>query len=282
MSPIVFNTTPLDGQRTSLGSTYPDHAENSNAAVNRVEPLLTPELLKSRHLFGIPLVSPLTREKISDEMLKDSIVRAVNRAETQSKLVIWLTQFKQKFPFDRNLYQQWVHINIPKTPIFSLQSLTITTADGTNVFVMPQRWIETSNFHKGLLNVIPISPAFAALGAQTTGATGGAVFLTFIGQLGWIPAYWQAEWIAGFDDKAIPVIVNELIGVIAAMDVLSPLAATKQTTSHNLSADGLGQGVSTPGPQTYKIRMDELEVKRQQILADLKMMYGQSMFVGSV
>jgi hypothetical protein len=78
------------------------------------------------------------------------------------------------------------------------------------------------------------------------------------------------------------VIVNELIGVIAAMDVLSPLAATKQTTSHNLSADGLGQGVSTPGPQIYKIRMEELDIQRQQILLSLKTMYGQTLFVGSL
>ena len=204
--PIIFDNTPVDGNKSQIGATYPDHAEATSGASQRCEPLLTPELLRSRHLFGIPLASPLTKEKITDEMMKDQIVRAVNQAELDSKIQIWPVQFKKKFPFDRNLYQSWVHIQLDRCPVQSVQSLTITTADGTMVYKMPQRWIESSNFHKGLLNVVPISPAFTAVGSSTSASQGGAIFLTWIGGLNSVPAYWQVEWVAGFDDKAVPVV----------------------------------------------------------------------------
>jgi hypothetical protein len=280
--PIIFDNTPSTGDKHQLGATYPDHVIGTNEAAQRCEPLLTPELLKSRHLFGIPLASPLTKEKITDEMLKDQIVRAVNQAELDSKLNIWPVQYKQKAPFDRSLYISWCHLQMPHSPIQSVQSLTITTADGQQVFKMPTQWIEPNNFFKGLISVIPISPAFAAMGVQASGAQGGAVFLTFLGQLGFIPAYWQLVYVCGFDDKALPVVVNELVGVIAAQNVLSMLGATRMVTSHSLGADGLSQGVSTPGPGVFQQRMAELEAKRVNLLAKLKTLYGHNFFVSNV
>ena len=279
---IVFDNTPGSGQKSNLGSTYPDHAIGSNEALQRVEPLLNPQQLKDRFLFGIPLSSALTKQQITDEMLKDVIIRAINTAELDAKIQISPVQFRQKFPFDRSLYTQWVHINVPRMPIMSVQSLTITTADGNMIFKMPNNWIESNNFYKGLINVIPLSPSFASIGSATTGATGGMVFLTMMSGLAWIPSYWMVEWVAGFDDKSVPVIINELIGVVAAQKVLSMLGATKQTTGHALGADGLSQSVSNPGPQTYALRMQDLEKDRLSLVQKLRTIYGSNFYVSNI
>lgn len=280
--PTEFKDGGVDEDRTALGSSYPEHAVATSEAFNRCEPLLTPTKLKKRFLFGIPLISPLTKEKLDNKDLKDFIVRGAALAELDAQIDIFPVLRRQKFPFDRHLYTNWVHIEVPNKPITRVQSLTITTADGVNVFTMPQRWIEASNFQRGLINVIPISPAFAAVGAQTSAATGGAAFLTFIGQLGWIPAYWQVEWVTGFDEKSIPVIVNELVGIKAAKLVLSTLAPTHKTTSHSLSVDGLGQSVGSPGPNVFALRMQELEAMERSVLGRLKKIYSNSLIVSNI
>jgi hypothetical protein len=284
MAPIYsdFDDTGVDADRTALGKAHPEHATATSGSPVRCEPMLTPAKLRKRFLFGIPLVSPVTKEKLTDTDLKDFITRGINQAELTSQLDISPVERTKKLPFDRHLYHNWVHLEVPNKPINRVLSLTITTADNVNVFTMPQRWLETSNFHRGLINVIPISPAFAAIGAQTSAATGGAAFLTFIGQLGWIPAYWQLKWVAGFDKKAIPIVLNELIGIEAAMLVLSMLAAQNKTTGHSLGADGLSQSVSTPGPQIYVQRMNDLKVQKKEILDRLKKIYGNSMIVSNI
>lgn len=40
------------------------------AGFTRVESWMTPERLRAEYLFGIPLVSPITQEKMTDDTLK--------------------------------------------------------------------------------------------------------------------------------------------------------------------------------------------------------------------
>lgn len=270
-----------DDKKNKLGGTFPEHAVGA-AQVTRCEPLLTPAKLRTRFLKGLPLVSPLNGDKITDTDLKDFINRAIGRAELDGRIDITPVQRRYKLPFDRNLYQHWVHLRLPNTPILSIESMTITTADDTEVFKMPQQWIEGANFQRGIVNVIPISPAFAAVGAATSAAQGGAAFLTFIGQLGWVPAYWQIEWTSGWPEKKIPVVVNELIGCVAAIMVLSMLASLHKTTGHALSTDGLSQSVSTPGPQVFVQRISDLEDEKAQILKRLKTITGNAITMSNV
>jgi len=273
-------TFPGDN-KPALGGAFPEHATGASQ-VTRVEPLLTPAMLKRRFLKGLPLTSPLTGEQTTDTDLKDYIVGAIGQVELDSQVDVTPVQRTYKLAFDRNLYQHWVHLDVPNKPILAVQELTITTADGTQVFKMPNQWVEGANFQRGVINVIPISPAFGAIGGQVSAAQGGAAFLTFIGQLGWIPSYWQVKWTSGWPEKKVPRVINELIGCYAAIDILSMLAALHKNTSTSLTADGLAQAVATPGPQVFMQRVQELEMKKAKILKRVKMITGNAIVISNV
>jgi len=276
----VAITFPTD-DKAAIGSAFPEFASGTTQTT-RVEPLLTPAMLRRRFFNGMPLVSPLDGKAYTDADLKDYILGAVGQVELDAQVDVTPVQRTYKLPFDRHLYQAWVHLEVPNKPILSVQELTITTADGMQVFKMPNIWIEGANFQRGILNVVPISPAFGAVGAQISGAQGGAAFLTFIGTLAWIPAYWQLKWVSGWPERMIPRVVNELIGCYAAIDILSMLASLHKNTATSLTADGLAQSVATPGPQVFMQRVQDLEMKKAKILKRIKTITGGSLVISNV
>lgn len=61
------------------------------------------------------------------------------------------------------------------------------------------------------------------------------------------------------------------------------LAATyARTNSHSLGIDGLSQSVSTPGPQIFKIRLEELEKKKTALTKKIKAIFGYKIFSGTL
>ena len=262
-------------------SAFPEHAIGTDQ-VTRCEPLLTPKKLVSRFLKGLPLVSPLDHSKLDNDDLKDHILRAVQKVELETQVDVFPVQRQVKLPFDRHLYQSWVHLEIANKPILSLEEMTITTADGVQIFKMPNAWVESANFQRGIINVVPISPAFAAVGVGTSAAQGGAAFLMFIGQLGWVPAYWQLKLTSGWPEKKIPIVVNELIGIYAAIDILSWLASLHSNMSVSLTADGLGQSTTTAGPQRYVTRIQDLEMQKAKIIHRIKVLTGGAIVISNV
>ena len=72
--------------KRGIGSVFPEKVYDSAPGLERVEPLLTANLFKRRFFLGIPLISPLTKEKITDKDLRDFIKRAASLCEVDSKL----------------------------------------------------------------------------------------------------------------------------------------------------------------------------------------------------
>ena len=109
------------------------------------------------------------------------------------------------------------------------------------------------------------------------------MFLNILGQKPWVPAFWGIEYTTGFQNGQVPVIVNDLIGTIAAQRVLSMLAATyARSNSTSLSIDGMSQSISTPGPQVFKVRLDELAEQRKLLTNKVKKLFQQKFIVGNI
>lgn len=273
----------------AFGGVYPETSVGG-AAWKRTEPLITPQQLRRRMLLGIPLVSfmkdPITGKPIvvTDDDLQDFIVRAVAMAETETGATIFPEQFNEKQPFDRNEYESFGFFKLMKRPVSSVEEFAVTPANNIDVFSVPLDWVETSYLVRGQLNIVPLTIALTAGGGVVNSqGGGGAVFLSILGNKPWVPAFWRIKYTAGYPDGAIPIIVNELIGSIAAMDVLSQLAATyARSSSASLSVDGLSQSVSTPGPQIYVQRCQELAETRKKLVKKIKTMVGLNIFSGNV
>lgn len=273
--------------KSGPGAMFPDNAVETTW--NRLEPLVTPTQVKNRHLFGIPLVSairdPLTNraQRYDDDLIKDTIDRAVGLVETETGLDIFPVRMKEKLPFDQHHYQSFGYMRVARRPVACVDKITITPASGNDLYTVPIEWVETANLPYGQLNLTPISGA-TVYGDVTGGvAPGGALFLNVLGQHRWVPAFWMVEYTSGFPDGLLPRVVNELVGAVAAMEVLSALAATyARSTSHSLGIDGLSQSVSTPGPQLFKQRLDELAEKRKKLVKKLRTQYALNLFSGEV
>lgn len=267
-------------------STYPVHAKETSGLVKRCEPIMTPELFRSRFLLGVPRQLP-NGDTISDNILKDYLVRATNEVELLTNMTVNREQFQDKLIFDRNLYKAWVHLKAEKGPIISLEKLSITSANGVDIFILPPDWIETANFAKRTINVIPLLAAYGSNEVSGSGVGpggGGLAFLSTLDGIQSVPAYWQITYTAGMSSKEgqVPVVVNDLIGAVAAIKLLSMIAATNLYNSQSLSQDGISQSSSGPGPNIYKTRILELSADRDVAIKKLKGIFFGKFFVGEI
>ena len=279
--------TSYTQSKFTLGQLVP---ENAIASVyGRLEPLITPEQLKVRHLFGIPLVSrtkdPITGKPMvmTDDIIKDLILRAVSLVETEGNFDVFPVKYREKTAFDRNAFDSFGYMEIKRRPIHSVDRLSVTPSNQVDVYVVPQDWIEASGFQRGQVNIVPLTIAFTNGGFIPSQSAGGAAFLSILGAKGWIPGYWQIEYTTGFPDGLLPRDLNELIGIVAAIEALSLLATTDaDATSKSLSIDGLGQSVGGPGPQKYAARIEVLMQKKQMLIDKFKSRFALKMFSSNV
>jgi hypothetical protein len=143
--------------------------------------------------------------------------------------------------------------------------------------------VEASGFQRGQINIVPLTIAFTNGGFIPSQSAGGAAFLSILGAKGWIPAYWQIEYTTGFPDGALPRDLNELIGVVAAIETLSLLATTDaDANSRSIGIDGMSQSVSSAGPQKYQARIEVLTAKKQMLIDKFKSRFALKMFSSNV
>jgi hypothetical protein len=255
------------------------------ADYGRLEPIIGPTELRQRHLFGIPLVSQLKdpytgRPQImTDDFLRDYIDGAMQQGEQLVGIDFRPVIHKEKYPFDRNSYESYGYFMLNHRPVSNLAHIAVAPANGTEVYSVPLEWVEVANMVRGQINIIPMTAAFIQGGTVPAGQTGSSYFLAILGNKFWVPAYWQITYTSGFPDGLVPRVVNDLIGTIAAMEILSMLAVTfARTNSHSLGLDGLSQSISTPGPQIFAVRLEELEKKKTELVKKLKAKTGRKIF----
>jgi hypothetical protein len=264
------------------------YLENSVATPwGRLEPLITPDVLKSRFLKGIPLTlkvkDPETGKpyRITDDELKDYIEVAVDEAEQETHLVLMPTQFEEKLPYQRQDYDAFGYFQLSHKPVASIEALTVKLADNHEIFNFPLEWIETSNLIHGQVNILPL--ANTGINQPVAAGSGTAVFFNNLWNRPWVSALFGVKYTAGFKDGLMPRSVNQLIGIIAAMQVLSQIAAAYAgQTSASLGLDGMSQSTSTPGPNRYQVRMQELKEQRIMLVKKIRKGYGSKFIFGTV
>jgi hypothetical protein len=261
---------------------YPVHALKTSGLLQRVEPFLTPEQLVSRFLKGIPL-SFRNGDKFTPADLKDRIYLAQNAAELELHVNLTRELIQEKLPFKQEDYKAYIHLVAEQGPICTIHQLAIVSADKNTIFEIPPEWIETTNFTKRLINVIPLLAAYGVNSVQGAVGNAGIAFLTVIDGLNWVPAYWQIKYTSGISNEegTVPAVVNEYVGCIAAIDILSEIAATWIYNSQSQTQDGISQSSSGPGPRIYLLRIEDLEKKKAVLERKLKAIFAQKFHIGN-
>lgn len=273
----IFNTSAQNPQ-----SVYPEHAVDGQDDV-RAEPLLTPEKLVERFLWGIPLVSQIKNPATgrpdvkTPDALKDHLIRAKDVVEQQLGINITPVQREEPHAFDRVHMEQYGYFRTRRKPILSVDAIEIRPAnnqDSINIYTLPKEWISLTQAAKGQINIVPVVAATSQVFTQVATSNGAAFLLSFIRQLPWAPSYWIIKYTAGFPEGKVPVWANELIGLQAGMDILNDLGATFRVSSYSLGIDGINQSQTTPGPNIYAVKIKAMQEKFDKIFRKAKALYG--------
>jgi hypothetical protein len=261
---------------------YPVEAFATSDLIQRAEPLITPDLLISRYLKA---QEKDIRAKYTQEELKDQINMAINEFEMESGLRVNKVQDTQRVPFDRDLYRSFVYIKTNHGPILSVEEIQIQSSNGENIYKLPATWIEVGNAHKRQLNLIPILSIFGAAGLQDGQASNaGLIFLNAINNFQWLPSFFTVKYTHGLShtEGIVPIPVNQIIGMMTAMELLSDLQSANKYNSTSVGQDGLSQSASSAGPKIYVQRIDDLQKKKDKAMAKLKAVFTNKHFLSNI
>lgn len=261
---------------------YPVEAFSTSDLMQRCEPLLTPELLISRYLKA---QEKDFKGKYSEDELKDRINLAMNEFELMSGLRVNKVQDKQRIPFDRDLYKSFVFMKTNHGPILSVEEIQIQSSNGENIYNLPATWIEVGFAHKRQLNLVPILSIFGAAGLQDGQASNaGLIFLQAINNFQWLPAFFTIKYTHGLcnSEGNVPIPVNEVIGMMAAIELLSDLQSANKYNSTSVGQDGISQAASSAGTKIYTQRIEDLEKKKEKTMARIRAIFSNKYFLSNI
>lgn len=225
----------------------------------------TPETMKRRTLFGLPLRSFLTNEEVSDETLQDFINEAVSEIEHTLDLYITPVTFEERHDYSREM--QFYAFGVTKvyhSPILNVEKYQLTFNNGIGIpgslplVDIPLEFIHVQP-QDGTIQLVPaqgvsisgfIISIYSGLGyhafnSQAISYWPGAVFI---------------KYRAGFERHRVPALLCALIENLAAYRFLSTLGPVLfPYNSTSVGIDGTSQSVSTPGPLFLQMRLQELE-----------------------
>jgi hypothetical protein len=269
----------FDKSKNFNTNAYPVESHITSSLLRRVEATLTPELLVSRHLKGVPL------QDFTSEELKDQIEIALNDFELMSGVPAFKLQYKERIPFDRQAYRAFVYFKLNNGPVLSIESLDIESSNGETIYRLPPAWIEMGLAHKRQINLVPILSIFGAAGLQDGQPTNaGLIFIQAISNFSWLPAFYTVKYTCGLShiEGQLPVIVNQIIGATAAINILSMKQAQEKYTSTSISQDGLSQSASGLGPKQFTQRIEDLGTERERLLQKLKSEFHQKYYLSNI
>lgn len=259
--------------------TYPVEALTTSNLLTRCEPMLTPDVMRSRYLKGID------SSKYTDAELEQEILLATNEFELMTNLTVNRVVYKERIPFDRAAYKAFVFVKLNNGPVKAINEMQIQSSNGENIYQLPADWIEMGFAHKRQINLIPILSIFGAAGLKDGQASNaGLIFIQAVNNFRWLPAFYTVNYTAGLTNKdgEVPVVVNDIIGMTAAIEILSSLQANFLYNSTSISQDGISQSASGPGPQTFQPRIDKLTERRERMLKKLRAEFHQKYYASNI
>lgn len=242
---------------------FPVWATGQDPTAVRYEPLPTPQIMRKRSLFGIPLRSFLNGQELSDETIQFYINDAISEIEHTLDIYITPVTFEERQDYDREMqFWSFGYFKAQHSPILSVERFQLTFNNGNPqtpplvdiplefIWVQPQ---------EGTIQLVPAQGV--TISGLIVSVYSGLGFHAFNSQAisNW-PGAVYVKYRAGFEKGRVPALLVSLIENIAARKILSamgPILFPYNSTS--VGIDGTSQSVGTLGPAFLKNRMDDLE-----------------------
>lgn len=265
------------------GAATPLNMGEGEPGFRRLGPILGVDRLREEFLFGIPLTSVLTHQTLTDTALAGMIRRAIGDFETSCHIPITPVTIQDRFDFERADDLGFGTRQLTRYPVVKILNLKALwpgrndilagiDPNGSQEVDYPTSWV-TLQGDQGLIRIIPNSGSI--VNADASFLSSSAYRTIVLGGLKSWPNMWRITYIAGFENDKVPDIVNDLLGTIAAIKVLSMVGPTIfPFASQSIGLDGMSQSTATAGPAWLAQRIQELMAERDRIVAQIKAYYG--------
>jgi hypothetical protein len=220
--------------------------QNNNVS-RKTEPLVTVDKLLTTYLYGLEFKDS-TGKDMPKEVFQNYIDNAVSMLEHYLDISITpVTCFVENRDYRLNEYADWGFFELSNYPVIQVRKIEMVyfrTNDGLpeTVQEIPGAWVRLQP-HDGIIRLIPNARFPANLQISATGS-----FFPEVMRSDMVPHLWRITYDYGFEDGKIPVLLNQAIGVLAAIQALivgGNLVIAPGIASKSVSLDGLSQSINT-------------------------------------
>lgn len=252
---------------------FPELA-SSNPGFDRFAPLVTVKNIKERYLHGIDL-KDANGKQLKNSTIAFFIDSIISYLEHELEITITPTTYSEDHDYRFEEYQSWSFIQLKHKPVIEIKKLQLRVEKNTTFVNIPNEWLRLQN-HTGQIQIAPTS------GALSEFNLGNNTFLPrlMVFNADW-PSFFNIEFIAGFEQDKIPFIINHLIGLLTAVEVLNiagDLILGAGIAAGSISLDGLSQSVTSTassGTPGYAGRVKSYLEAADKIVKTLTRTYGK-------
>jgi len=224
-----------------------DGIKKCNTLTKRVGSLISVQEVRDKYLFGINIEDAFGNE-LPDSTIQQYIDDAVSLLEHDLDISITpVYNYVEQMDYRLNEYIDWGYMALNNYPVIQINKMEMVilrdeTGEPEAIQEIPNAWIVLQE-HDGIIRLMPNArfPAKLAIGAR------GYWFPELL-RADAIPAFWRVTYDYGFEDGKVPMLVNQAIGLTAAITALiigGNLVIGAGIASQSISLDGLSQSIST-------------------------------------
>lgn len=244
-----------------MGFQFPPNSVGG-ASFTRGEAIVTPEQLMQRYFWGVDLTDK-QGNKVPPEVLQHQINAAVSYIEHKLDIIIFPTTIVDEHDMRSVDYQEFNFLQLKKRPISEVTKMRAKFPNNKTLIEFPKEWFVVEK-EGAQLQLAPVEGSFNGL-VITNG--GSYVPLLYGTKDSW-PHMFEVTYVAGFCNDQIPVILNEMIGLQAAISMFMILRDTifGPLAGENTSLDGAATGRQLGSSGPYGARIDSYQKKLDELL----------------
>lgn len=228
----------------------------------RTEAMLTPSQLKTRYLFGIDLTDENGNE-IPDETIQHAINSSASYLEHKLNIIIQPTEFLERYDYRSIDYIEFNLIQLKNKPICELKEWKAKFPSNKDLVQYPNEWFVVEK-EAGQIQLSPVEGTFSGLIVTQ----GGSYLPLLFGTRNYWPHLFEVRYIAGFDPDCVPVIINEMIGMQAAIrlfEILGDIVIGSGIASETVGLDGANVSRNTTASATFSAFSARTESYKKQM-----------------
>lgn len=219
-----------------------------NQVGKKSEPLITISKLKETYLFGVIVRNIETGEELGEGAYRQAIDTAVSYFEHILDISIYpVRNFVEYKDYRLNDYAEYGYMQLENFPVHAISSLKLVyyrddNGEPETTQEIPKSWMRLNN-HDGILRLVPNGRMPSSLQISS-----GGTFFPEIFRSNHIPHAWQITYDYGFCSGQIPVLLNQAIGMLAAIIVFitaGHLILGAGIAGSSISVDSLSQSIQT-------------------------------------